>query len=387
MPQELIYGPLNKNMYTQEFELIAKSLLRDPNNASFHIQKTAAHDKSLILTLDHHSYNVSDIFHKANLSHVKMDSHDSHYYTQFLTHEALNVPQSPYNFFAYDHYALPHFPDNPRYENLSYGEKCAINVYTGSFFQVLNTFLHGDVTVLEAWKAYPDHFQTLAKEIVLHTAMMSSGLNEIDPTSNPEDVYRGERSISNHHMEERHDVIMGKEVCTNEPAFMSTSSDPYIAINFSSDAYIHFINNAGKNISELSMFPMENEYLMLPGQVKWLSETKIGDNTLYTAEKICVLDDFIESIPTQQERAQVKALTEFSSKTHIPVEDVLTDYNKTLLFGDTHQTPHLHGSTEVTPMDVLSPTNDFLPVEFAVDQYQPHSIFPELIFSEATFSF
>src|SRR5690348_8505263 len=119
---DLKYGPLNKSLYTQQLELVAKCLLHAPDKIELNVVRDNQGKKALTVKVGEVSINLHSLFAKANMTHVQLNENDSNQYVQ----------KSAYY----------------RDENITRGEYEAIQQYTGSAYIEINKFLYnGDHAV------------------------------------------------------------------------------------------------------------------------------------------------------------------------------------------------------------------------------------------------
>ncbi|HRE32555.1 MAG TPA: hypothetical protein PLD88_11325, partial [Candidatus Berkiella sp.] len=76
--QGFYYGPLQKNIYTQELELLAKCLLKYDNDIKFSsVHDPISNKKVLHAIVNDLNINVSALLSKANFSHFNFNIEDS----------------------------------------------------------------------------------------------------------------------------------------------------------------------------------------------------------------------------------------------------------------------------------------------------------------------
>ncbi|HRE32556.1 MAG TPA: ADP-ribosyltransferase domain-containing protein, partial [Candidatus Berkiella sp.] len=87
-------------------------------------------------------------------------------------------------------------------------------------------------------------------------------------------------------IQERIELIKDGGGVTDFPAFLSTSLDEGIANSFSNECVIHFENRFGKNISWLSLFPSESEYLLEPTKILWTGYEFKNNKHIFHAKQV-----------------------------------------------------------------------------------------------------
>ncbi len=314
---ELKYGPLNKDLHTQMYELIAKCVLETPDKVQHSIKSDKNGKDALFTHIGDASINLSELTQKINFNHLSFNQNDSYHFEQSYT---------PYFF-------RPEFDNgyHNEYSALSYAEKIAIYNYTGSYYRDINSFLHGKVDSLHsAWDYY--NAQTLdlnhsANELILNMGFLASGLNKIMPeTDHHSHTYRGEHSPSHDEIQMRIQLAQTEDGITYEPAFMSTSLDSYISESFSSGSLIIFDHRYGKNITGLSQFESEEEYLILPGHILWEAHDYHYGTFRFKAKVVAPLLDDANAL-SENELIQFKNLIDFAAQNHIKM-DFITDFNQ-----------------------------------------------------------
>lgn len=247
-PNTICDGPLEKNLFTQELEWIAKYALRNPTHCHFFEKKNALH-----VTLKDTTINLSILIKNANLSHILLDNHDS---ALFLSD---NLPE------LREDYTLTN-------KFITASERAAINDYTGNIdYKSINSILYGNPP--EGVTSAPDFYRNTFFKIVF----MASGLNKIKPSwsrdpecpAPPIKTYRGEKHLTPEEFSQRQLKLQHTPQCfiQKQSGFTSTSTSLKTANKFS-DKYSLMVyhDQYGKDIAPLSRVD-EDEYLMFPGYV------------------------------------------------------------------------------------------------------------------------
>lgn len=314
---ELKYGPLNKNLHTQMYELIVKCVLETPNKVQ-HSIKSDKHGKDALFThIGKASINLSELSQKINFNHLSFNENDSYHFEKSYTPD----------FFR------PEFGNgyHNQYSALSYSEKIAIYNYTGSYYHNINSFLHGKLDSLyNAWDYYNNQSIDLnhtANELIVNMGFLASGLNKIMPeTDHHSYTYRGEHSPNHDEIQMRIQLTQTEDGITHEPAFMSTSLDSYVSESFSSGSLIIFDHTYGKNITGLSQFEGEEEYLIPPGHIFWEAYDYHYGTFRFKAKVVTPLLDDANTF-SENELIEFKNLINFAEQNNIKM-DFITDFNQ-----------------------------------------------------------
>lgn len=277
----LRYGPLNKNRYTLQLEFIAKCIIRDPKNIQL-ISKPNNTDTAVTLHLDMDGrvFNLSEIFKKANFSHIQLDETDSaHAIQQFNLKSRLSrASLAPHGKFPY----------------LTEAEKITINAYTLSS-EAINGLLYGNKNIKHELKT------------VIDCIFLASGLNKI-PTTTLYNIpsesshailpslrtYRGEIYMTDEMIEERKRLIESGGGISALSGFLSTSTNRKISQLFSQKSLIVFDVAYGKDITGLAVDPKEQEFLLVPSQIYWKQYKFKSPRHQFYAEVVMPLPDELQ---------------------------------------------------------------------------------------------
>lgn len=299
---QIKYGPLNKTIHTQTFELLTKTIITRPElvNIGFETQNG---QKLIMAHVGQNAINVSNLLTRVNFHHIQMDHKDSHRYMA----SDMN-PEFDFNI-------------NKTYTHLTPAERSAIATYTSGESDQMNKILYQNYQWVNP--------ETLADNIV-RIALVSSGLNKLMPSETPEETYRGESRMSAEDLQYRIELAETQGY-TQEPAFKSTSYDEFIATMFAqNNCLIKFVDFDGKDISGLSYFDYEDEILFNVEKIQWLNhEVDESGLHIFTARAINPLDDNRDTVSTDDldQFIALKALVEAYGISG----DHLTDYNQSLI--------------------------------------------------------
>jgi hypothetical protein len=258
---DLAYGPLNKNIFTYELELIAKCALHELELVNFSYEQRQGKFE-LFATIGEREYNVSELMLRANFSHVVMSKEDSTKFQQKFSYSTIGGSD------------LDRWNNN----NLNLAEIDAIRVYTLSGYAAINDLLY-QKQVYEF-----DDF----KRLFLIVMMLSSAINKI-PNILVNDslfTYRGEGSTGQIEIDGRIEHISNGGAITIQPAFMSSSFDKSIARSFSDRSLIKFEGVYCKDFIRYSLKRHELEILLLPGYVLWKAYKNKDGKHLFKAQLV-----------------------------------------------------------------------------------------------------
>lgn len=148
-------------------------------------------------------------------------------------------------------------------DNLSFAEMAAINIYTQNYYREMNSTLRGAMR-LSTTRDDADREMTAN---ILCTAMATHGLKAMKCTKVQYGV-RGEDIFSQAVHAERMQACESGRI-TDEDGFISSSNEGLQPL-FESEVTIMYHDVYGVDVKNLSYFPNEAEYLIMPGtQVRW----------------------------------------------------------------------------------------------------------------------
>lgn len=301
-PMKIKFGPLNKNLYSEELEWITKYALAHPEECEF-ITK----ENTFYLKIQNIEVNLSRLLKYSNLSHILLDDIDSIYFNAYrvLTKKETKKAVAP---LASEYTLEGH--------SLSTAERLAIYGYTDEDFYNINYILHGNP---------PDpHGEIYNRDTFFKTLFVASALNKITPlwTRDPENqdpsivTYRGETYITPESLSQRIKSLSSPledtskqqfGIIETKPSFISTSllADISKKEEFQEGkSLLKFVSRGGplgKNIEPLSSMPEEKEFLILPGHVQIASHTKEDDIDVFEANYITPLIAIHSSLLQEQE--------------------------------------------------------------------------------------
>ncbi|WP_185967350.1 ADP-ribosyltransferase [Legionella israelensis] len=275
----------------------------------------------LEIIVDNHPFNLTQILKNVDFEHLVFPQKIYTDYAEFLRGE--NTVYKPHldpiikekglesgEFPEYVPYTFPSEKEfaerDPEglYDELAYGEKLAINIYTTSAYSNINTFLRSKGQDTEFRKYSKEEQLQLVSELVLVSAIASTGLSKIRSTEIQElreerkepvemgELQRYEKSDEiKKIIEDRRKDIKKKRAGKSQAAFISSSARD--DVNFSKYKRYdvkttikqpHGLNPMGKKVSPLAEVQTEEEVLFTPGvQLKFYKYRKQGKNEHFTA--------------------------------------------------------------------------------------------------------
>lgn len=359
----LVYGPLNKNIFTHQLELMAKIVLHAPDD----IQLIPS-SEGLQAHFDQKKINLSPILSKAHYSHLEMDETDS---AAFLKHFSLKSGHLTYNTET-----LP----------MTSGEKYAISDYTCSGSSSINHFLrHHAEPDYPASRYYGHNLPHYIKSQFTSSVILSSGLNKISTTPEMIPTFRGEHHLTEQDIDERIQKIGHLEDLFESPVFMSSSTSKEVAERFSHNSIdikatlLVFKDDYGKSIEKLSQFQSEKEYVIIPGQSFVLTEHEIiNDKTYFHAEAVEPLIAEKEQF-TEEDFQDLVTLVDFAKAKNIST-DFISPQFKNLLESptiiETHNSTAIqHNATSPTPHVPLAPINTVVEMHLPLKTIEVLTVF------------
>lgn len=330
-------GPLNKSLYTQQFELFTKCLLACPNAVSFSYGIQAEKKQLYGSIIDNHheliNLNISTLLTKTDFTDVSLSESDSQaYFKNYSKH--LDIYSSD-NDRAYQYNSEGKCP------NFMQAEYSAIKDYTGSAYYAINNLMYKNGTNYLEENGKIIEKNELASDLI-KIMFISSGLNKIMPdTEQTENTsFRGEHHTSEAEIQLRIDSTKSPDTFITTPAYTSTSSDKDVAKNFSGNVLIKYEGLPGKSVECISHFPHEKEYLLQPSKIQWLEHTekdknKFGEEVKVHEFKAKVVRPLIEGEydPDFKQIETFKKLVDWAKEHNIDT-GFITEYNKNIYLYD-----------------------------------------------------
>ena len=256
-----VSGPLPKSEYTTQLEQLTRELMK-PDGNQLKIRWLPYHDTYLVLP-NGTQYNWSKIRQFANLQHITLNGNDFELYKQYvsrlsntdtwkprLNHAHVESYRSQLNKFNAANHSFD--PD----DEIRFEEMQAINVYTGPRYNEINAILRDD------------RQNNSLRHAVIASVIAASGVRKL-PATVIKDTYR-KTSVFN--LEEQIQAAAERGVVSIS-GFVSTSTNqgafplngPAASMKF------HYTKVTGIYIAPISQYPGESEFLMLPGQFRYLA--------------------------------------------------------------------------------------------------------------------
>ncbi len=365
---EFTYGPLNKSLFTQEYELLVKMMLENPDSFRFYGADQAIHLQIEETDID---INLTNLLRRVNFSHLEMGREDS---DQFL---AL-YPKAELNYFESDASAFQEKLDLGAFENLTEGEFWVIREFTGCKYHLINSFLYNNPSIYDFYLKGDDRIE----EAMLKSAFIASGLNKLPNCEEDIFLYRGDKP-STDDLQMRIELVEEGNGLTKMPAFMSSSSEKEVAEDFGYNyltgmrVLIQFDQPYGKDISSVSYYQSELEYLFTPSTFHWVSyeiaeheEIQFRCSTrIVDGEEKWECEQYVEIAPMHVFHVEVVEPLIFGEDDF--TQDELNEFLRLKNWGESHHvdttfvTSHLSEILNVTPnqvahVELLIPKVDLL---------------------------
>jgi hypothetical protein len=304
----ILHGPLNKSKYTYALEELVQAIL---TNQGMEFSLNDKKEPVLLVGRDKKIFYINEIIKHADLSHINIaDSNLQEAYIDFLKNKAINKPTFEEKLGVF--ITEQEFIDRDLKQvsgNLSYAEKCAINLYTGAECSDMNQLLRGSPNL--------GHNPLLSLQTaILNVSFCASGLNKI-PVQSYSFAIRSESLLPQPILDQRLAAVENADI-TFERGFVSTSS---AAINIQFDGPVKILFTGGilgQDISHLSYYPGEAEVLMIPTQMKWSGYTEQNGKYYLHAQPVRTLSGLsVESqaVLEKVSPAQASFLPSFDTKT------------------------------------------------------------------------
>lgn len=265
-------GPKRKNLATLQFEYIAKCLL-NKKEYECTFKPNATNDGALLFirnksTNEITEYDMKTIMTLANMQQVNFDNAQYNQYANFVDNESENKPTLGKVIVETSHFnKIKKEPDGSEKPELHAGQKAAINIYTTDYYKQMNALLrnthHPDLD-----PSNPEFNQNM-KEVVLHVAMASAGLNGISDTYIPTS-FRYDQSLPPDLLQKQIDSANSIEtpLILDSPAFTSTAGEaPAAQFAFGSKVQSVYCGLTGKDVRLFSRYPEEREFIINPSQM------------------------------------------------------------------------------------------------------------------------
>ncbi|MCE2982526.1 MAG: hypothetical protein LW832_03055 [Parachlamydia sp.] len=298
-----------KNIETELMEELIKNLLTDFNSVRF-IEKNG----SYFAICKGKLYHFSSLLEKTNFNLIELSPVNLAIYHSYMVQGMLyqkpvlngKRPTSK-DFIDADPEKIC--------RTITFAEKEAINIYTGSFYSVMNNMLRGNIREAIQYFYAPltekEHVNHAIKEALLHIAVAVHGLNRLPDYTPPINadgqtqkyLYRSDGYLPDSVLEERKWAVLNGGEWTTETGFISSA---YFKPTFFGEhvTCATLIKNLkGKKITPLSQFGEgEREVLLPPTQMQWKYKkeiiTDIYKNTmhLFIAKPVTVNPPFDPAI-------------------------------------------------------------------------------------------
>ncbi len=343
----LPFGPIAKNESTQIFEEIVRNILNNPSNVKIkRIPKDAP--THIQVKIGDQKYNLSEIIKNMDLRTVLLDEESIRKYTDFVLKETVDGGSVEKCKITDDDQLdlMGHSGEdkviNPtenevrmldkkgRFTDLHYGELMAVNIYTQGYFSVINGLLRGRINPFakDASDIIDDNdYQKSMMEALCHIAISNSGLNKTPEVAIPSDtmVFRYDDSnlpqaVLDKRIESA-DRVPGNPLIVRESAFVSTSKKKP-SDDFSAEYRTVFKDVVGRDVSDISYYPDEREFLMPPTDIVYLAHKEARGNHYFLAKPVQVAREASVDLRTKEEKEFSAWLDKTKAKEEIEKENI-----------------------------------------------------------------
>ncbi len=283
-------GPLPKSLYTHQYEELTRKLMIIDS-----FELTTVDGQQWITFIDNETFNLTEILAFTNFEHLIFNEIDTFKYEQYIKNHSTMVPQVSVSQtkapileqFGVDKEKMHFFPTKEYFSavdheglfnNLSYGEKLSINLYTGILYEPMNALLRG-------YYDYKQHSLAEIRDVIVHASMCAFALSKQD-ASPIKGAFRGEKVYGD--VIEKRIKIIESGGALIEKGFISSSTSPYGVV--SSNISILYTNLKGKYIAPLSGAPLESEYLIPPTQMTYKGHVLYENVHYFHAEPVVNLE-------------------------------------------------------------------------------------------------
>ncbi len=306
-------GPEVKNQATYDYEYITKMLLIEKKAASFSIKN----GEYWIEFANGKKFNFSEVLKNFNANHLKLDPQYHEMYMDFLKKQSIQKPKKDPNFtYGEDTWPTEEYFNNRDEKkdlaNLSYAEKCAINIYTQKYYSTMNEMLRGETAI----HADSETFQEEMLEVLFHNAFCSTGLNKVGNTE-VKNAFRVDSTLPPEIVKARIASMDQENAVLVEKGFVSSSKDKPINIAGTENplfkakedqkrkgmVYTIFSNMIGKDISAISNKSDEREILIPPNTQVRYRQYKEEEGAVY------FYADLVRTPVLEQKQGQEHALS------------------------------------------------------------------------------
>ena len=272
-----VSGPLPKSQYTTQLESLARELMQ-PNGNLLKIYNSRG---NIWLDLPSgNQYNWSLIRKFANLQHIILNKDDFHLYKQYISRlsgynsnwkSTLHPSKADiYRTELYKYHTAPR-SSNPE-DAIHFEEMAAINVYTGNNYSQMNGMLRAD----EQNSAF--------MHALIASVMAASGIRKL-PATVIQDTYRQASVFA---LQEQIQAAAERTIISIS-GFVSTSTKQG-AFCSASPMNFHYTNVTGIYVAPISQVQHEREFLMLPGQFRYVGYGNAENNVhFFEVEPACAV--------------------------------------------------------------------------------------------------
>lgn len=319
-PENIISGPANKDLYTEELKWIAKYTLRHHTKPVFSIE-----DNNIYTLIENQKINLSKLIELSSSEHIFFTEEDSQYFLQFIELNATELAQFQSPLPA--GYVLTAY-------TLTIAERYSIHDYSDYGHERINDIIY----------KIPNNELDSSEQIrltFLQILFLSSGLNKINPKwvkalgeNKPNTLtYRGEKCITAFELNQRVSGLKHNShgIIQKNMGFASTSIHLKIANIFEEGlSRIEFDDCYGKDIQPIALLPEEGEYLQSPNHFYFTDVRQENSVYVFKAKVVTPLYDKHRSIDQERRFKKLLDLTQSQSL----LDDNPFNYQQPLKLGD-----------------------------------------------------
>lgn len=263
-----VAGPLPKNTYTYQLELITQKLLA---LEGFYVKNSDGEFQ--IIFDDGTQLELTKILTHANFEHLEFKPPDFKQYEEYIYNHSQYKPDIEGVFPSEELFRANDKTGAVR--ELNYAEMLALNLYTSQdYYKNINALTRGTYD-------FEDRPEWI-RDVILHSVMSASGLSKAQDVTIP-GTFRYESVYSEDALKQRIELAETGGVSV-ERNFISSAEIP--AERFVDKIAITYTDVKGKCIAPLSAYPNEREFLIPPTQMQWKGYTQEGDTHYFHASPV-----------------------------------------------------------------------------------------------------
>ncbi len=331
------FGPLNKNKYTQEYEMLVKGMLAE-KPFTHRVETGADESKKVIITMNNKDYDMDAILKYANFNHLSFNQADEAGYLKMISSDKVVFPAAKPNplynpatgensqpidmigkekIEALDKFFIER---DKELVALEQAERLALNIYTTTmFYQDSNAMLRGE------FKQNKLNKEGYLRELICSTGMALAAINKA-PGEKPINTFRGEKVKKEFAALSQERIEAAKTGgVTIISAFTSTAMEkPSANFAFNNEDIddnvgIVYNNLVGKDLRGLTAFPHEREFLIPPTQIQWEYHALTKGGHLFSAKPVTTLTGLAPEAMKPQSKVLAAMSDEFLASDNLKV--------------------------------------------------------------------